>query len=175
MGLLKMKRNLSKGYTMVEVMVAVAIVGILIGIAIPSYDTFRRRAEKARCIGNLRVLHTGFDGFLLDKNFWPQMPEESMEWDESDYFGWWVKALEPYGVGQESWLCAADKIVKQLPANQKEYASSYVPTQFNSQRFTPFRWNHPWVIERGDYHGKGAHVLMPDGSITTSTSPWGER
>lgn len=162
-------------YTIVEIMVTLVIVAILIAIAIPSYDKFKRRAEKARCIGNLKVLHTGFDSYILDRNQWPQMPGDSFGWEESDYFEWWIESLEPYGVGQESWLCSSDRLLKILPEDQDEYVSSYVPTPFNSHRFTPFRWNQPWVAERGDYHGRGAHVLMPDGSITSSQAPWGER
>ncbi|MCB1231536.1 MAG: hypothetical protein KDN19_14800 [Verrucomicrobiae bacterium] len=170
------KRRAKGAYTVVEILVSVVIVGILIGIAVPSYETFRKRAEKARCIGNLKVLHTGFDSYILDNNHWPQLPEDSFDMEESDYFRIWIKALEPYGVGQESWLCSSDRVLKALPdAERDEYVSSYLPTQFNSHRFTPYRWNQPWVTERGDYHGKGAHVLMPDGSITTSQSPWGER
>ena len=160
---------------MVELMVAIAIVAVLVGISIPSYEAIKRRAEKARCIGNLKVLHTGFDSFILDNNHWPQMPADAITMDQTDYFEWWIRILEPYGVGQESWLCSGDRVLEMLPDSQDEYISSYVPTTFNSHRFTPYRWNQPWVVERGDYHGRGAHVLMPDGSITTSQAPWGER
>ena len=163
------------GFTFTELVVAVAVVLVLVVVAIPSYQTIKRRAEKARCIGNMKTIHTGFDAYLLDKNQWPQMPEEALNWDESDYFGWWVTAIEPYGVGQESWLCPSDKVVKQEPEHVKEYASSYAPTRFNPHRYTPYKWNQPWLVERGDFHGKGGHVMMPDGSITTTQAPWGER
>lgn len=163
------------GFTFPELVVALAVVLVLVVVAIPSYKTVKRRAEKARCIANMKVIHTGFDSYLLDKNQWPQMPEASKEWDESDFFGWWIKSLEPYGVGEESWLCPSDKVFKQLPKGVQEYAASYAPTQFNPHRYTPYKWNQPWLVERGDYHGKGGHVMMPDGSITTTKAPWGER
>lgn len=164
-----------RAFSLLEIVASVAIIALLAAISIPSYHAFKRRAEKARCIANLKVLHTGFDSFVLDRNQWPQMPDEVFEAEESDYFAWWIASLQPYGVGEESWLCPSDKVVKQLPAGQTEYASSYAPTHFNPHRYTPFRWNQPWVVERGDFHGRGAHVMMPDGSITTSQSPWGER
>lgn len=166
----------SPGFTITELLVSILIVAILIGISIPSFEAIKRRAEKARCIGNMKALHTGFDSYLLDKNRWPQMPPGSMEWDRSDYFGWWISALEPYGVGQQTWLCSSDRVLENLPKDQKpEHNSSYVPTRFNSHRHTPYRWNQPWIVEAGDYHGQGMHVCMPDGSITTSQTPWGER
>jgi len=162
-------------FTATEVVVSVAIIAILAGLAVPSLANFKKRAEKAKCITNMKAVHSGLGGYLLDKNQWPQIPPESFEWEESDYFGWWVKAIEPYGVGPESWLCPSDKVVKERPAHVSEYASSYVPTPFNNHQFTPYRWNQPWLTERGDFHGKGAHVMMPDGSITSSQAPWGER
>ena len=173
---LRTRPNPAPGFTITELLVSVLIVGLLIATAIPSFEAVKRRAEKARCIGNLKALHTGFDSYLLDKNQWPQMPDGALEWDASDYFGWWIKSLEPYGVGQDTWICSSDRVLENLPKDQKpEHISSYVPTRFNSHRHTPYRWNQPWIVEAGDYHGKGMHVCMPDGSITTSQSPWGER
>lgn len=161
------------GFSLLEITVVVVVISLLIGISIPSYNAFKRQAEKARCIGNLKTLHTGFDSFLLEKHVWPQVPAETFDQDESKYFTFWITVLEPYGVGTESWICSGDRVLKMFPERKDEYVSSYVPTPFNSHQHTPYRWNQPWVTERGDYHGKGAHVLMPDGSITTSTNPYG--
>ena len=169
------RRNHS-GLTAAELVVSIAILLLLAAIGFPATKGMKRRAEKAQCIGNLKVIQSGLNGYLLEHNVWPQMPSENSEWEESDYFGWWMDLLEPYGVGPQSWLCPSDKILETNEAKKRtERFSSYVPAQFNSHQFSPFRWNQPWVVERGDFHGKGAHVVMPDGSVTTSQSPWGER
>jgi type II secretory pathway pseudopilin PulG len=151
-------------------MVVLAIVAVLIAIGFPSFHYFKRHAEKAVCISHLKSLHTGFDAYLLDKNRWPQMPAEAIEFDDSEFFEWWIKELEPYGIGDTLWLCPSDKFAKE---DKDHHSGSYIPTLFDTHQFSPHRWNQPWLMERGDFHRKGAHVLMPDGSITTSLSPFG--
>jgi len=159
---------------MIELIVVVAIVGVIASIAVPSYHAFKRRAGKATCISHMRVIHTGFDNFLGDNNYWPQMPAEAIGYDESKFFGWWINTLEPYGAGEANWLCPLDVIRKDNSSGEKEFVGSYIPTMFDPHSFTPLRWNQPWLMERGDFHGRGAHVMMPDGSIFSSTNPYGE-
>lgn len=165
-----MPRN--RAFTLLEIIVAIVVVAILASVSIQSFDSFKRKAEKARCMANLRNLHNGFDGYMLEHNQWPQMTAEAVDFDEVAFYGWWVKALEPYGVGQDSWICPSDKVVKEKGISAGGFAAgSYVPTLFDEHHFTPFRWNQPWLMERGAFHNKKGHMLMPDGSIQESAAP----
>jgi type II secretion system protein G len=51
----KLMRN-TKGFTLVELMVVVAIIGVLTAIAIPVYNAAKDRAEEATIKANLRTI-----------------------------------------------------------------------------------------------------------------------
>lgn len=53
-----LKPNSKDGFTLVEIMIVVAIIGLLAVIAIPNFFKNREVAQKNTCISNLRVLDT---------------------------------------------------------------------------------------------------------------------
>ena len=74
----------------------------------------------------------------------------------------------------EAWICPSDRSQERVltQAENTDRKGSYAISPFDDKPQTPFRWNQPWALERGNLHGKGAHMLMPDGSVHDSQNPF---
>lgn len=51
-----MIRSKQNGYTIIELMIVIVIIGILASIAIPNYRGILNRAEKSACLANQRTI-----------------------------------------------------------------------------------------------------------------------
>ncbi|MFA7158443.1 MAG: prepilin-type N-terminal cleavage/methylation domain-containing protein [Kiritimatiellia bacterium] len=57
---------MKKGFTLVEIMIVVAIIGLLAAIAIPSFMKARTSSQKNACINNLRQIESGKDQYSIE-------------------------------------------------------------------------------------------------------------
>jgi type IV pilus assembly protein PilA len=64
----KRLRNDEKGFTLIELLVVVIILGILTAIAVPSYLSFRGRAEQSANKANVRSIIPTVETFYADNN-----------------------------------------------------------------------------------------------------------
>jgi prepilin-type N-terminal cleavage/methylation domain-containing protein len=63
-----MKINTSRkaGFTLVEIMIVVAIIGLLAAIAIPNFVKARESAQTKSCINNMRQIDGAVDQYALE-------------------------------------------------------------------------------------------------------------
>ncbi len=69
----KMKQVGHKGFTLVELMIVVAIIGILAAIAIPQFAKYRARAYNSAALSDVRNLKTDLEGYYAE---WQQYPNQ---------------------------------------------------------------------------------------------------
>ena len=64
-------RNLQKGFTFIELMIVVAIIGILAAVAIPAYQDYIARAQVSEAVSLSASAKTPLAEYFSDKGTWP--------------------------------------------------------------------------------------------------------
>ncbi|MBZ0257327.1 prepilin-type N-terminal cleavage/methylation domain-containing protein, partial [bacterium] len=66
--------NQKKAFTLIELLIVVAIIGILAAIAVPNFLNAQMRAKITRVKADFRTISTGFSMYQLDRNAYPPDP-----------------------------------------------------------------------------------------------------
>lgn len=99
-----------RAFTLVELMVVVAIIGILVGIIVPSARAIQRESRNTGCMANLRQDFAAIDSYRLQRNgqlpmceFLPVVTENGIDGGLPKLLGGFIPAESP------AWLCPADE------------------------------------------------------------------
>ena len=65
----------SSGFTLVEIMVVVVIIGLLAAMALPGFTKSRSRSQATAVVNNLRVYGSAFEVYAMEEGTWP--PDEN--------------------------------------------------------------------------------------------------
>jgi general secretion pathway protein G len=65
------KKTAYQGFTLIEVIIVFTLIGILVGLALPQYQTAIRKANEATLKQNLNIMRTLINQYYTDKMQFP--------------------------------------------------------------------------------------------------------
>lgn len=103
------------GFTLVELLVVIAVIALLAGMLMPALARASHRARQTQCLGNLRQVGVAFTVYLSDHN--EQFPDRRdlktslgykpwNNWPPSDPRGGWAGVVLQSHLPAKSWQCA---------------------------------------------------------------------
>ncbi len=61
-----------RGFTLVEIMIGVTIIGLLSSMAVPTFQSVRRASNASALANNFRTYAAAFEIYLMENGVWPQ-------------------------------------------------------------------------------------------------------
>ena len=69
-----------KAFTLIELMIVMAVIAILVGIILPSFKGMKDEAQYSKVLGDLRTLQTALESFSIHNK--QQFPETGPNWQD---------------------------------------------------------------------------------------------
>jgi general secretion pathway protein G len=122
------RRLAGAGFTMIELMIVVAIIFILLGIAAQRYGVTIQRSREAVLRHDLQVMREAIDNYTLDKQAAPQ------SLDDLQQAGYLREVPTDPMTDQKDWVPQFDNVVM----SPDQVTTGMVDVKSNSQKNSPF-------------------------------------
>lgn len=158
-----------RGFTLIEVLIAIAIIAGLVGIGYPITRSIVGKSREAACLNNLRSLGVGLQSYLQEHN--DIMPTlASGRATKSEDLPVLDTVLLPYFESPDAFHCPADKV--QFAKNGSSYSwNSYQSGKHvsNLYFFGIRPESIPLITDKESWHPSGTNYLYAD--LSSSNKP----
>lgn len=129
-------RRLRQGFTLVELLVVITIIGILVGLLLPAIGSAREAARLAQCKNNVKQLSLGIIQYDTANN---AMPPSHIGGNTSTQYATWAVLVLPY-IDQNA-LFAQWTMANQYPSQPRSMVQAEPAVFFCPTRRAPMNCN----------------------------------
>lgn len=113
-GIKKRRRSLVRGFTLVELLVVIAVIGLLAALGVPALSRAIRAANQGECMANLRQIGILMQGYAADNNgMTVQAWDDITRLNFGEILLTWKGRMDAdgkIGGGFENWRCPENKV-----------------------------------------------------------------
>ncbi len=158
-----------RGLTLVELLVVLAILAVLVGVAVPVSLSMVAKGREAACLSNLRSIGVGLQGYLQDHN--QMLPTLALgRSSRSSQELVLETVLLPYvGGGEDVFHCPADKVQFQQTGSSYNWNLTQNGLHISKVAFFGIEDRPeavPLVSDKEAWHPGGTNFLYADSSVS---------
>lgn len=140
------------GYTLMELLTVIAIIGVLAGLIFPVAASAKRRARQAQCINNMYQIFTALKQFQLDEHRYPEFIAGPVQFKNGTTFSYTGTDIVPLENNTGMMITPTGTANGRPIALYPEYISNFRTLQC------------PFTDLNGDDNRKYGTGLKPDGT-----------
>ncbi len=156
------------GFTLTEVLIVVAVIAVLAGIAVPVGSSMAAKSREAACLSQLRGLGTALQGYLQDHN--DRMPELAIgRASRADDAPVLETVLLEYAAGADAFRCPQDG--GQFRKSGSSYMWNTTQNGLHVSQLSFFGIKDrpdkiPLISDKEGWHPSGTNFLYADSSAS---------